>query len=134
MYLPNQKFRRATTYNGEHSNFNDVSVIVQADKGEDDDGDLWLIQLPITGKQVTVYGDELSPAPADPELFIERLTRLVTFHHPLLTGFVAEAIGRYADQVLADPEETKRQMATGFISGEAWLECAKTAKAVMATK
>jgi hypothetical protein len=134
VFRDNQPYRREVIYNGPESNYEDVAVQVYGEVEIDDPdygaSDGWRIRLPITGKQVNVFADDLKPYPDAPETLQERTDRLLSFYHPMTAGFFVEALLRYADQVLEDEEETRKQMCSGLVGGDAWIEAAKAVREV----
>lgn len=135
MFRPNEPFRKEVRYCGEHSNHNDCVVRVLESRGEDDEGASWRIQLPVTGKVVVVYDDELTPQPDQPEMLDERMARFASgFESPLVAAFVLEVVDRYAAEVLKDEAETLRQMENSMVAGPAWIAAAKRAKEIASFK
>lgn len=125
-FLPNQPHRKTVSYDGEYTH-NPVNVTVRSYEGEDDEGnDRWRVLLPESGQSVIVFGDELSPAPDAPATNIELLEDLLTWGHPLLHGFVFDALGKQAQAVVDNREEVLKSMENSFVYGPAWVECAET--------
>ena len=130
MFRPDQPFRKEARYTSDDGNFHDLPVKV-VNQDEDEDGeDIFSIHLP-NGVGRVVFADELNPRPDAPETIPEAIEHLLMFSHPICHGFVLEALGRYAEQTLADPDETRRQLAGGLIGAEAWLEAASATKAMV---
>ncbi len=58
-----------------------------------------------------------------------RVAAFMDYGSPINQMFVIEAICKYANQVLDNEQKVLENMAKGFISGEAWVQCAKDWKA-----
>lgn len=66
----------------------------------------------------------------NPKTNVEKVTDFMNYGNPLKQAFVMEAIGRYADQLLKDEAKTLVAFQDTFVSGPAWIECAKQWKKV----
>lgn len=135
MFRPNQEFRDAVTYQGAHSDWNNLpaDVIARIDDPAYDEP-RWTVRL-ANGKKVTVGEECLSPAPDAPETLAERFQQFTSdFESPLVAAFVLEAVDRYATDILRDEAETLRQMENTLVAGPAWIAAAKRAKAIASMK
>lgn len=134
MFRPNQPHRDEVTYHGEESNFEDVRVRVlkpvTINDPEYGESDGYQIRLPITGKVIAVFEDELTPTPNAPETLVEKLDYLLTWGHPACAGFVIDSLVQRAENVINNAEEVRERMKNHFISPEAWIEAAKATKTV----
>lgn len=104
----------------------DVRIVRLWDGGTKDPGedDLWLIRA-ASGKEYVVDGFELSPHPESPATVLEKIEDLLTWGHPLLHGFVLDALLKQAEAVVQEREIVIEQMKNSFIAGEAWVQCAE---------
>jgi malonyl CoA-acyl carrier protein transacylase len=51
--------------------------------------------------------------------------------NPFISAFIIQAVDRYANEVLADKEETKRQMANSIVSPLLWISVAEEIKSIV---
>lgn len=63
-----------------------------------------------------------------PPTNIEKITNFLEYGSSLNQAFVIEACSRYANELLADANETRRLMAGSFINPDVWLSCASNWK------
>ena len=55
---------------------------------------------------------------------VERVTHYMEFSSPLNQAFVIEALTHYARRVVTQQDRIRRGMQGGFVSGDAWIQCA----------
>ena len=58
----------------------------------------------------------------------ERLDDFLSYGSPMNQAFLIEAVCRYADEILSDEAEVRKQMEDSFISPESWISAAKSAR------
>lgn len=56
---------------------------------------------------------------------VEKINEFMNFGSPLNQAFVIEACRRYSEQIVSDEMATLKAMQSSFISGPAWIQCAK---------
>ena len=61
-----------------------------------------------------------------PKSNVQKIAEYMEYGNPLKQAFVIEACSRYANELLKDMNETRRQMRGSFINPNAWLDCAQT--------
>lgn len=90
-----------------------------------EDEDLWKVRRP-NGEYFHAYGDDMTPRPDAPATNIEFVSHLMTWGQTAFTqAFIIEAAIRYADQVLADEDKTREQMANHLISPDLMISTAR---------
>lgn len=120
------KFEGGDDINGKFVEAQTVKVLsALPDQGEDDEeADMWRVKLE-NGDIRTVDGCDLSPHPEAKTTNVEAVAHLMEWAStPFAQVFLMEAAIRYADQVLADEDETRKQMANHFISGDLMIHTA----------
>lgn len=94
--------------------------------------DLWRVRVVGAGQtgEFLAYGDDMHPHPEAHATNVEAVAHLMEHASTAFTQvFILEAAVRYADQVLADEAETRKQMEHGFISADLMLNTAKEVRA-----
>ena len=106
-----------------------VKICGLHDSGNDypEEDDMWRIQTP-DGQSYVVDGCDLTPHPNAPATNAERFDHLCTWESPLVQLFLVDAVCKMADAVLANPDETRRQMENSMVNAEAWLQAAQVVK------
>lgn len=88
--------------------------------------DIWLVRMMEGRGTIYAYGDDMTPHPESKATNIEAVTHLMEHGATAFTqAFLMEAAIRYADQVLADEEETRKQMANHFITPDLMIATAR---------
>ncbi len=81
------------------------------------ENDLWRVRAHDSRGDFLAFGEDMHPHPEAPATNVEAVTHLMEYGSTaFVQAFLMEGAIRYADQVLADEAETRKQMANHFIS------------------
>lgn len=98
----------------------------------EEDEDLYIVET-YAGLRLQVPGHELRPHPDAHATNEEAMAHIMQWaSSPLVHVFIFDAITKFADKVLADPDAVREAMKDGFVNPQAWLDAAAEAKAGVA--
>ncbi len=85
------------------------------------------------GQRARVFADDLFPSPDAPATNQEMMAHLMEFAStPMVHVFIFDAITKFADAVLADPEATRAKMVNGLVGPDLWMDSAREARDAVA--